>query len=163
MYDQPFAIGNTSTPTTSSTTSTTSSTATSSSTTSSSSSSSSSSSTTPRARTREEDVFEFIITEAANCVGMVTPYIRQEIAGWLSMVEPQVVLYAIHQTAMAPRPAWRYTHAILLRCRRDGVTGKAAAIEDELLYSGMVGTHAASPGRALGQLHNVADPGDMPY
>ena len=48
-----------------------------------------------------------------------------------------VVLYAIHQTATAPMPSWRYMAAILRRCAAEHVTGEQARVDDALIASGL--------------------------
>lgn len=65
-------------------------------------------------------------------------------------VHPRVIEYALHQTAMAPYPSWRYAQAIIRRCRADGIgIGEMTARELSMLSGGSTGR----PGR---------DP-DLPY
>lgn len=141
MSYSPYAIENTITPTSTTSTTTTSSTTS----TTTSSTTPSSSSTTTRARVREEwqQTIELVMAEAEQSIGQrVTPYIRQELVGWLHMMAPEVIIYALHETARAPRPAWRYTQAILARCREQGIT-------DSVMLSMQSKPAAAKPGKTV--------------
>ena len=55
------------------------------------------------------------------------PPMMRDIRAWLDQgFETDVILMAIDQTAVAPRPAWRYLQSIMARSRADGAfTGTA--------------------------------------
>ena len=86
-------------------------------------------------REREERV-DLLAIEYRACVGPTTDYIRAQLRYWLDLTCEEVLTYAIHQTAMAPRPSWRYMLAILSRCQRQGVTARQAAADDALTCGG---------------------------
>lgn len=99
--------------------------------------SSSDSSTNARTRARED----VIICTMRDCLGVEpTPFLLQNASWWLRQFndDERILMYALHQTAMAPRPSWRYTVAILTRCRNEGVTGDSLQLDDDLRGLGLI-------------------------
>ena len=95
-----------------------------------------SSSTSARAHAREENL-RMALEEYEDCVGKATRFMARELAMQLDQLGLDVVLYAIHQTATAPMPSWRYMAAILRRCAAEHVTGEQARVDDALIASGL--------------------------
>lgn len=93
------------------------------------------SSTTTRARTREE--MGMLLEEYRDCIGEPQRFVLREMEMWYEQVGYDVMIYAIHQTAMAPVPSWRYLAAILRRCATQRVTGDQARADDECAAMGM--------------------------
>ena len=48
--------------------------------------------------------------------------IEKQAISFANDIGEESVIDAIYETALAPRPSWRYTLAILSRCRNEGVT-----------------------------------------
>lgn len=94
------------------------------------------SSTSARAHAREENL-RMALEEYEDCVGKATRFMARELAMQLDQLGLDVVLYAIHQTATAPMPSWRYMAAILRRCAAEHVTGDQARVDDALIASGL--------------------------
>lgn len=65
---------------------------------------------------------EIIKNEFRDAIGFSMP---QSIAYWVQSellqnhLDSSDVLYALHETAMAPRPSWRYTMAIVRRLQKE--------------------------------------------
>ena len=66
-------------------------------------------------------------------IGIIPPaLVVSEMEEWLVKVGYDTLRYALHETACAPRPSWRYASAILRRCEgikvvhRPGVTSREA-------------------------------------
>ena len=97
------------------------------------------SSTTTRthahAHAREE--MGMLLEEYRDCIGEPQRFVLREMEMWHEQVGYDVMIYAIHQTAMAPVPSWRYMAAILRRCATQRVTGDQARADDECAAMGM--------------------------
>ncbi len=93
------------------------------------------SSTTTRTRAREE--MGMLLEEYRDCIGEPQRFVLREMEMWHEHVGYEVMCYAIHQTAMAPVPSWRYMAAILRRCAAQHVTGEQAKADDECAAMGM--------------------------
>lgn len=93
------------------------------------------SSTTTRTRAREE--MGMVLEEYRDCIGEPQRFVLREMEMWHEQVGYDVMIYAIHQTAMAPVPSWRYMAAILRRCATQRVTGDQARADDECAAMGM--------------------------
>lgn len=93
------------------------------------------SSTTTRTRAREE--MGMVLEEYRDCIGEPQRFVMRELEIWFEQVGYDVMIYAIHQTAMAPVPSWRYMAAILRRCATQRVTGDQARADDECAAMGM--------------------------
>lgn len=93
------------------------------------------SSTTTRTRAREE--MGMLLEEYRDCIGEPQRFVLREMEMWHEQVGYDVMIYAVHQTAMAPVPSWRYMAAILRRCATQRVTGDQARADDECAAMGM--------------------------
>ena len=97
------------------------------------------SSTTTRthahAHAREE--MGMLLEEYRDCIGEPQRFVLREMEMWHEQVGYDVMIYAIHQTAIAPVPSWRYMAAILRRCATQRVTGDQARADDECAAMGM--------------------------
>ena len=93
------------------------------------------SSTTTRTRAREE--MGMVLEEYRDCIGEPQRFVMRELEIRFEQVGYDVMIYAIHQTAMAPVPSWRYMAAILRRCATQRVTGDQARADDECVSAGM--------------------------
>ena len=84
--------------------------------------STSSTSTDAGARARERDIDNLI--DYARGAGMEdTPAVRALVVRYLRAgVEMGLLMAAMDDTMLAPRPSWRYWTAIVSRCMREGVT-----------------------------------------
>ena len=84
--------------------------------------STSSTSTDAGARARERDIDTLI--DYARGAGMEdTPAVRALVVRYLRAgVEMGLLMAAMDDTMLAPRPSWRYWTAIVSRCMREGVT-----------------------------------------
>ena len=83
-----------------------------------------------------DERFDMLCMEYRSCIGTVTPYIEDQLIYWFNTLSDVILTYAIHQTAMAPRPSWRYCLAIINRCMRQGVTPVQALADDTLTRIG---------------------------
>lgn len=89
-------------------------------TTTTSSTTSTTSTTTKKTITRYD--MSLIETEYRDAIGHTMP---QSIANWvqseilLGHMDTEDILYALHETAMAPRPSWRYAMAIIRRLQKE--------------------------------------------
>lgn len=93
---------------------------------------------TTNAHTRARNGYEqeTVRSEYRLCVGQITDYIAYQLDAWLERAGREILLYAIHETAMAPRPSWRYCLAILTRCEAQGITPEQAEHDDTLSQGG---------------------------
>lgn len=108
------------------------------------SSSSSSTSTTAaaayeekrKAEEREEAQALQRITAAAEATGLrATQRVLQTLARYLREgFEVEMIVATIEETAMAPRPSWRYAFAILRNCYNEGVKTQAAFFARQLKW-----------------------------
>ena len=68
---------------------------------------------------------QFIFDYRSSCrevFGRLMPSsIEKQAIYYADLLGEQTVIEAILETALAPRPSWRYTLAILSNCHRDGV------------------------------------------
>lgn len=78
-----------------------------------------------------------LLEEYRDCIGEPQRFVLREMEMWHEQVGYDVMIYAIHQTAMAPVPSWRYMAAILRRCATQRVTGDQARADDECAAMGM--------------------------
>ena len=90
------------------------------------------SSTTTRARAREgaeirvwmDDIARYY-RDTLGCV--MPPMAKRDVAAAIEAgLEPQLVIIALDETALAPRPSWAYARAILRRLLREGVYDEQA-------------------------------------
>lgn len=85
-----------------------------------------SSSTTTGDRTdriRQQD-WKILLRDYEQKVNRPTPYIAQQLLKWYDKMDVNAVLYAINETAGAPRPSWAYCNAILTRVSHDYLAGR---------------------------------------
>lgn len=92
----------------------------------------STSSTTTRARAREgaelrvwmDDIARYY-RDTLGCV--MPPMAKRDVDAAIEAgLEPQLVIIALDETALAPRPSWAYARAILRRLLREGVYDEQA-------------------------------------
>lgn len=92
----------------------------------------STSSTTTRARAREgaelrvwmDDIARYY-RDTLGCV--MPPMAKRDVEAAIEAgLEPQLVIIALDETALAPRPSWAYARAILRRLLREGVYDEQA-------------------------------------
>ncbi len=90
------------------------------------------SSTTTRARAREgaelrvwmDDIARYY-RDTLGCV--MPPMAKRDVEAAIEAgLEPQLVIIALDETALAPRPSWAYARAILRRLLREGVYDEQA-------------------------------------
>ena len=90
------------------------------------------SSTTTRARAREgaelrvwmDDIARYY-RDTLGCV--MPPMAKRDVDAAIEAgLEPQLVIIALDETALAPRPSWAYARAILRRLLREGVYDEQA-------------------------------------
>lgn len=71
------------------------------------------------------DDLNYIAEEFLDAIGRQMPYsIRRDVEQDLSFTPYQYYVYALRQTACAPRPSWAYTMAIVRRLRKERVPAK---------------------------------------
>ena len=95
------------------------------------------SSTTTRTHAHAREEMGMLLEEYRDCIGEPQRFVLREMEMWHEQVGYDVMIYAIHQTAMAPVPSWRYMAAILRRCATQRVTGDQARADDECAAMGM--------------------------
>ena len=77
----------------------------------------------------------YIAEEYFDAIGRRMPHsIRIDVEQDLSFTPYQYYVYALRETARAPRPSWAYTKAIVSRLLRERVPAKSLLIYDDLPY-----------------------------
>lgn len=89
-----------------------------------------------KAEEREEAQALQRITAAAEATGLrATQRVLQTLARYLREgFEVEMIVATIEETAMAPRPSWRYAFAILRNCYNEGVKTQAAFFARQLKW-----------------------------
>lgn len=84
----------------------------------------------------KQKILQEICREYEQSVNKTTKFIEIQLTQWLQLFngEPDAILYAISETAAAPRPSWAYCNAILKRIyqeRQEGYQEGMPTLPDE--------------------------------
>lgn len=67
----------------------------------------------------------------------VPPTVRRQMIEYIENgIKPELIMIALDVTCDAPMPTWRYTCAILERCKRQGICDKKAYLEGQKRFYG---------------------------